>query len=152
LMKKVQAQPWLKLTPAQVTALRQQQQTQTRTFTLAACNLSKVTNVNVALAVRQVNDPSKWIVYGWFPIPDAGCNYIGPFYGDSFYWYGFGSNNTEWVAEDSDKSATKQCIDTHNAFNETAGAVCRSGQQPVNFLHRQLDPSSDGVTLRLTAN
>src|SRR5579862_7154480 len=152
LMKKVQATPWLQLTPAQVTALRQQQQTQTRTFTLAACNLSTVTNVNVALAVRQVSDPSKWIVYGWFPIPDAGCNYIGPFYGDSFYWYGFGSNNTAWVADDSDKTATKQCIDTSNAFNEAAGAVYTAGQQPVNFLRKDIDPSSDGVTLRLTAN
>jgi hypothetical protein len=152
MMKKVQARSWLKLSPTQVAALRQQQQVQTKTFTLAACNLSTVTSVNVALAVRQVSDPSKWEVYGWFPIPDAGCNYIGPFYGDSFYWYAFGSNNTEWTADDADKSASKQCIDTSNAFDETAGAVCKPGQKPANFLHRSIDPSASGITLRLTAN
>jgi hypothetical protein len=152
LMKKVQATPWLKLTPAQATALTQQQQAQTQTFSLSACNLSTVTNVNVSLAIRQVNDPTKWVVYGWFPIPDGGCNYIGPFYGDSFYWYAFGNNNTEWSADDSDKSATKQCIDTTNAFSEAAGAVCTANQKAVNFLRKQIDPSSDGLTLRLTAN
>jgi hypothetical protein len=152
MMKKVQATPWLKLTPAQVAALRQQQQAQTQTFTLSACNLSTVANVNVALAIRQVNDPSKWEVYGWFPIPDGGCNFIGPFYGDSFYWYAFGNNNTEWSADDSDKSATKQCIDTSNAFDEAAGAVCQASQKAVNFLRKDIDPASDGLTLRLTAN
>jgi hypothetical protein len=152
MMKKVQAKPWLKLTPQQTAALRQQQQKQAQSFNLSACNLSTVTNVSVALAVRQVSDPSKWEVYGWFPIPDGGCNYIGPFYGDSFYWYAFGSNNAEWSADDADKTATKQCIDTSAAFDEAAGAVCKSGQHPANFLHRVIDPSSTGVTLRLTAN
>ena len=152
LMKKVQAAPWLKLTPAQAAALNQQQKAQTQTFTLSACNQSAVTNVNLALAVRQVNDPSKWEVYGWFPIPDGGCNYIGPFYGNNFYWYAFGDNNTQWVADDSDKSATKQCIDTTSAFDEAAGAVCQANQKAVNFRLWQIDPSSDGTTMRLTAN
>jgi hypothetical protein len=150
MMKKVQAKSWLKLTPQQVAALRQQQQKETQTFNLAACNLSTVTNVSVALAVRQVSDPSKWEVYGWFPIPDGGCNYIGPFYGGNFYWYAFGDKNAEWSADDSDKTATKQCINATAAFDEAAGAVCATGQQAVNFLRRDIDPSSNGVTLRLT--
>jgi hypothetical protein len=150
MMKKVQAKPWLKLTPEQVAALRQQQQKETQTFNLAACNLSTVTNVSLALAVRQVSDPSKWEVYGWFTLPDGGCNYIGPFYGTNFYWYAFGDNNANWSAEDSDTSATKQCINTTAAFDEAAGAVCTTGQQPVNFLRRDIDPASGGVTLRLT--
>jgi hypothetical protein len=151
-MKRVQAGQWLKLTPQQAAVLQQQQQAQTPTFTLAACNLSKVTGISVALAIRQLSDPSKWEVYGWFPIPDGGCNYIGSFYGDSFYWYAFGNSNTEWSADDSDKSATKQCIDNTAAFDEAAGAVCKTGQLVVNFLHKDVNPASSGVTLRLTAN
>ena len=44
----------------------------------------------IALTVRDVGDPQKWRVHAWFPIPDKGCNYIGTFYGDSFFWYAFG--------------------------------------------------------------
>ena len=51
-MKKVQSRPWLKFTPQQSALLKQQQQQQTKLFTLAVCNESAITNVSVALLVR----------------------------------------------------------------------------------------------------
>lgn len=149
LMRKVQAKQWLKMSPAQVTALRQQQQKQQQTFNFAACNLSAATNVYIALMVREVNDPQKWQVHGWFPLPDGGCNYIGSFYGDSFYWYAFGNSNNVWSAADTDRTMSKQCIDSVHAFDEWAGATCQAGQVVVNFRRWDVDPSSAGVTLKL---
>ena len=148
LMKKVQAKQWLKLSPAQVVALRQQQQKQQQTFSFAACNLSSISGVNLALAVRQVSDPQKWQVYGWFAIPDNGCNYIGTFGGEDLFWYAF-SNTVAWTAPDTDRTASKQCIDKVHAFNEIAGAKCKPGQVAVNFRRWDVDPASTGVTLKL---
>ena len=148
LMKKVQAKQWLKLSPAQVVALRQQQQKQQQTFSFAACNLSSISGVNLALVVRQVSDPQKWQVYGWFAIPDNGCNYIGTFGGEDLFWYAF-SNTVAWTAPDTDRTASKQCIDKVHAFNEIAGAKCKPGQVAVNFRRWDVDPASTGVTLKL---
>jgi hypothetical protein len=148
LMKKVQGKQWLKLSAAQVAALRQQQQKQQQVFSFAACNLSSVSGVYMALTVRDVNDPQKWQVHGWFPIPDKGCNYIGNFYGDTFYWYAFGGDSV-WSASDTDRTTSKQCIDKVHAFDELAGATCQAGQVVVNFRHWGVDPASSGVTLKL---
>jgi Putative metallopeptidase len=149
LMKKVQGKQWLKLSAAQVAALRQQQQKQQQAFSFAACNLSSVSGVYMALTVRDVNDPQKWQVHGWFPIPDKGCNYIGNFYGDGFYWYAFGGDNSVWSASDTDRTTSKQCIDKVHAFDELAGATCQAGQVVVNFRRWDVDPASSGVTLKL---
>jgi Putative metallopeptidase len=148
LMKQVQAKQWLKLSPAQAAALRQQQQKQQPTFSFAACNLGSISGINLALMVRQVSDPQKWQVYGWFAIPDSGCNYIGTFYGENFFWYAF-SNTAAWTAPDTDRTASKQCIDKVHAFDEIAGAKCKTGQVAVNFRRWNLDPASNGVTLKL---
>jgi hypothetical protein len=149
LMKQVQSKQWLKLTPAQVATLRQEQQKQQQTFSFAACNLSSISGVSLALTVRQVNDPQKWQVYGWFQLPDRGCNYIGTFYGENFFWYAFGANDAEWSALDGDRTASKQCIDRAHAFDESAGASCKTGQVAVNFRRWNVDPASSGVTLKL---
>ncbi len=148
LMKKVQARPWLKLTPQQVALLKQQQQ-ERQGFTLAACNESKFANASIALLVRLLDDPQKWRALGWFSIPDGGCELIGSFYGDRAYWYAEAKSGI-WRAPDTDKTAAKQCIDPTNPFNLIAGAKCQQGQAAVNFIRRDLDPAASAVTLRLT--
>jgi len=148
LMKKVQAKEWLKLTPTQVTALRQQQQKQQQTFSFAACNLSSISGVYLALTVRDVSDPQKWQVHGWFPLPDEGCNYIGTFYGDKLFYFAFSGNNV-WSAPDTDRTASKQCVDTVHAFDEAAGDKCKPGQVAVNFRRWVIGPAETGFTLKL---
>jgi len=148
LMKTVQARQWLKLSRAQLATLREQQQKQQLTFSFAACNLSSISGVNLALMVRQVSDPQKWQVYGWFAIPDNGCNYIGTFYGENLFWYAF-SNTAAWTAPDTDRTASKQCIDKVHAFDEIAGTKCKNSQVAVNFRRWNVDPTSTGVTLKL---
>jgi hypothetical protein len=52
-MKEVQGREWLKLTTAQAELLREQQLKQQPTFNFAACNLSPVSNVYVALMTKR---------------------------------------------------------------------------------------------------
>jgi len=148
-LKKVQATPWLQLTPTQAAALKQQQQAQQQTFTFSVCNMSKVSNVSVALMGKSPNDPNTWRVVGWFEIPDSGCNYIGSFYGDKIYWYAEGSNKAVWRAAETDRTGSKQCIDHAKAFEEVGGTKCSAGQVQVNFRLRTISPADVGVTLRL---
>ncbi len=148
LLKEVQARQWLKLSPTQVVALQEQQQKQQQTFNFAACNMSSVTGVNLALMVRQASDAQKWQVHGWFPIPDKGCNYIGTFYGDGYYYYAFGANGV-WAAPANDRTASTQCIDKLHSFDAPAGLKCQAGQVSINFRRRDVDPASAAVTLKL---
>ncbi len=149
-MKKVQSRPWLKLTPQQVALLKQQQQQQSKLFSLAVCNRSAITNVSVALLVRLISDPQKWRALGWYSIPNNGCNLIGSFYGDRAYYYAEGNNGkVAWHASDTDKAAAKQCIDPQNAFDLVAATRCQQGQVAVNFVRRDVDPSIAGITWHL---
>jgi hypothetical protein len=150
LMQQVQTRPWLKLSAAQAAVLRQQQLEQQQTFTFAACNVGAVSDVYIALMVRGGDDPQKWWVHGWFPIPDKGCNYVGTFYGDSFFWYAFGGDGKNvWSAPDSDRTVSKQCIDKVKAFAEPAGTPCPRGRVIVNFRRWTVEPSMGGITLKL---
>jgi Putative metallopeptidase len=148
-MKKVQATAWLQLTPAQVAALKERQRQQQQTFTFSACNMSRGTNVSLALMGQESADPRSSRVLGWFSLPDGGCNYIGTFFGEKIYYYAQSSNNLVWSAPDTDRTASKQCIDKVKAFEQPAGARCNQGQVQVNFRLRTLNPADFGVTLRL---
>ncbi len=149
-MKKVQGRPWLKFSPQQAALLKQQQQQQSKLFTLAVCNHSTITNVSVALLVRQAQDPQKWHALGWFSIPNNGCNLIGSFYGDRAYYYAEGNGGkAAWHASDKDPTAAKQCIDPVNAFDLVAASRCQTGQAAANFIRRDVDPSSSGITWHL---
>jgi hypothetical protein len=151
LMKKVQERTWLKLTDRQLTLLRQQQQKQKQTFSLAFCNRSAFADVRVALMAKMPEEPQRWQVSGWFPVPKSGCNLIGTFLGDRAYFYGEGNNGTvAWRAPDTDRDAPKQCIDRTNAFQRDAGGKCDSDQGVVRFIRLDVDPSSSGVTHHLT--
>jgi len=55
-----------------------------------------------------------------------------------------------WAAQDSDQSASKQCIDPVNGFQLPAGSRCQSGQVLVNFSRIDISPIEGGVTWHLT--
>jgi uncharacterized membrane protein len=152
-MKRVQAMPWLALTPQQAAALAQQQQAQKPLFTFSICNESKVTNAYASLMARLPEDPQKWVVYGWFPIPDGACSMIGTLYGDRLYFYAMavnGNDKSVWAAQDSDQNASKQCIDPINGYQVPAGTRCGTGQVLVNFSRIDLSPIETGITWHLT--
>ena len=149
-MKQVQSKTWLQFTPQQIALLQQQQTQQSKSFSLAICNLSAFTNVSAAILVRPLNDPQQWRSYGWFSIPNNGCNVIGSFYGDRAYVYAEGNNGKiAWRASDIDKTAAKQCIHPENAFEIVATTKCQPGQVAVNFIRRDLAPDAWGYTWRL---
>jgi hypothetical protein len=58
-MKEVQEREWLKLSAAQAQLLREQQLKQQQTFSFAACNVSPVSNVYVALMTKDASDASR---------------------------------------------------------------------------------------------
>ena len=148
MMQKVQAMQWLQFNPNQVVSLKQRQQDQQPIFTFAMCNQSKASNISAALMVRLPDDAQKWQVLGWFGLPNGGCNLIGSFYGDYLYYYAEGSNMV-WSAPDSERTATKQCIDRANGFQQVAGAACRAGQVKVNFWRINVGPDQTGITWHL---
>jgi hypothetical protein len=156
-MKDVQQREWLRLTGAQAQLLREQQLKQ-QTFSFAACNLSSVSNVYVALMTRDAADAQAsqtpipapgWRVHGWYPIPDHGCNFIGTFAGDRIYYYAFGNNDEDWAARDDDAQGSRQCVNKKDAFSTPAGTSCREGEEAVNFKRRDVDPMAMGETLLL---
>jgi len=152
LMKKVQARQWLTLSPQQAAALREQQEQQTDTFTMALCNRSAASKVHVALAGQLVNEPGKLQALGWYQIPDGGCDLIGTFRGDRIYWYAEGVSGGKqwaWSAQDNDPNRLKQCIDPVNGFQLPASEKCQGGQKLVNFRRWNVDPSLFNVTIAL---
>ena len=156
-MQQVQQREWLKLTGAQAQLLREQQLKQQHSFSFAACNLSSVGNVYVALMTKDASDAqasqsspaSAWRVHGWYPIPDHGCNFIGTFPGERIYYYAFGNNDEDWAARDDDPQAARQCVNKKDAFSAPAGTSCREGEEAVNFKRRDVDPMAMGETLLL---
>jgi uncharacterized membrane protein len=105
-------------------------------FQLAFCNMSQYSRVLVALAHRQ--DAQRWVVAGWYPIPDSGCSVVGNFLGDTVFYYAFGETRDRryvtWSAADDDKNGSSQCIDFNKFFRVTAGMPkCASDQEPVRF-------------------
>jgi hypothetical protein len=156
-MQEVQQREWLKLSAAQAQLLREQQLKQQHTFSFAACNLSPVSNVYVALMTRDASDAQTsqaspapgWRVHGWYPIPDHGCNFIGTFLGERIYYYAFGNNDEDWAARDDDPQASRQCVNRKDAFSAPAGTGCSDGEEAVNFKRRDVDPMAMGETLLL---
>jgi hypothetical protein len=156
-MKEVQEREWLKLSPAQAQLLREQQLRQQQTFSFAACNVSPVSNVYVALMTKDESDaqpelqsPGKgWRVHGWYPIPDHGCNFIGTFPGKSIYYYAFGSGDDDWAAPAGEAGVSGQCVKKNDAFSAPAGTPCGEGEVLVNFKRRDVDPMALGETLLL---
>jgi Putative metallopeptidase len=124
-MKEVQGREWLKLTTAQAELLREQQLKQQPTFNFAACNLSPVSNVYVALMTKDAADPHGqsppsapgWRVHGWYEIPDHGCSFIGAFPGSSLYYYAFGDSDDDWAARAGEPGASGQCVNKNDAFS-----------------------------------
>jgi uncharacterized membrane protein len=60
-------------------------------FQLSFCNMSAFSNVLVAVTRRQ--DAQRWLVEGWYPIPEYGCAIVGSFLRDTIYYYAHGKTN-----------------------------------------------------------
>jgi uncharacterized membrane protein len=100
------------------------------TFELAVCNLSDFQGVFLALKHRQ--DAQKWVVDGWYAVPDGGCTFIGSFLRDSVYYYAESNDGAYWAAAATDQTAQPECVDHDKWFQQTAGG-CASGQETVKF-------------------
>jgi uncharacterized membrane protein len=149
-MKRVQAMQWLRFSPDQLALLNQQQKQQKQTFSLALCNRSTATSVNVVLLYRPPNDPDKWQVEGWYPLPDGGCQLIGSLYGDRLYWYAMGNGGKAvWSAPDNDANASTQCIDPRKAFRFAAGSDCGDEKTLVRMRRVNINPTLSMYTLTL---
>jgi hypothetical protein len=149
-MRKVQATPWLKFTPQQIALLKQQQVQQKQTLTVSICNQSKARDVRVSLQYRPINEPEKWRVQGWFPVPDGGCSIIGSVFGDSLYYYAVGDGGSfVWAAADDDKTASRQCIDKSKAFMLPANTQCASDKVQVGFRRWDIAPNASSATFTL---
>jgi hypothetical protein len=152
-MRQVQAKTWLKLTPQQSALLQEQQRQQSKTFSLAVCNMSAISDVYAAILVQPIDDAQQWRSYGWYGIPDSGCNVIGSFHGDRAYVYAEGSSKNgkvSWSANDRDKTGAKQCIHPEKAFDLAATAKCQPGHTAVNFIRWNIGPDQWNATWRLT--
>src|SRR5262249_7247135 len=64
------------------------------------------------------------------------------------YYYSQSSNMGS-SAPGSERTATKQCIDRANGFQQVAGAACRAGQVKVNFWRINVGPDQTGITWHL---
>jgi hypothetical protein len=149
-MRRVQSTPWLNLTQQQAALLTQQQQKPQ--FSFSVCNESKVTNAYASLMAKLPEDPQKWVVYGWFPIPDGACTMVGTLYGDRLYFYAMGTSGKDkvsWSAKDTDPDVSKQCVDPVNGFQLPAGSRCQTSQTLVNFRRIDADPLNSGLTFHL---
>ncbi len=82
-------------------------------FQLSFCNMSAFSNVMVAVTRRQ--DAQRWLVEGWYPIPEDGCAIVGSFLRDTIYYYAYGQTNdgriVTWSPPATDTTAAAQCVD-----------------------------------------
>jgi uncharacterized membrane protein len=130
-----------------------QAQQQPQSFQLAFCNISAYSNVLVSVAHRQ--DAQRWLVDGWYPVPDGGCAVVGSFQRDTIYYYAYGETNDDrivtWSASDNDQTATSQCIDREKFFQRTAGTPsCPPGQEAAKFRMIKVAPNLPRMTWTLS--
>lgn len=125
------------------------EQQQNQTFELAVCNLSDFQGVFFALKHRQAGQ--KWMVNGWYAIPDGGCTFIGSFPRDTVYYYAESNDGASWAATDTDQTGQKECIDHEKWFQQTAGGPsCSPGQAPANFRLITIPANLPRLTFSLT--
>jgi uncharacterized membrane protein len=123
-------------------------QNQSATFELAMCNLSDFKGAFVALAHKQ--DAQKWLVEGWYAIPDGGCTFIGTFLRDTIYFYGHSNDNGVWGAAATDQTSRAECIDPNQWFQVADGPTCSTGQVAARFLLISVAASTSRLTYTLT--
>jgi uncharacterized membrane protein len=124
------------------------QRPQDPTFQLAFCNISTSTNVLVALSYKQEGE--RWLVNGWYAIPDNGCALLGSFPRDTIYYYAEG-NKGVWRATDTDQTAAIQCVDRAKWFQATASVPsCPAGQDAVRFRMIKVAPNKARLTWTLS--
>jgi uncharacterized membrane protein len=128
-------------------------QQQSQDFQLAFCNISSYQHVLVSLAYRQ--DAQRWLVDGWYPLPDHGCALVGSFQRDAVYYYATGRTSdgriVNWAAGDNDQSATAQCIDREKFFRANTGVPsCPTGQELVKFKVIKIAPNRPRMTWTLS--
>jgi uncharacterized membrane protein len=122
---------------------------QNATFELAMCNMSDFQGVFVALMHKQ--DAQKWIVNGWYAIPDQGCTFLGSFLRDTVYYYAESNDNAVWRGADTDQSVVPQCIDHDKLFQGPAGVKsCPAGEVGIKFRTIKVSPTTTRLTLPLT--
>jgi uncharacterized membrane protein len=125
------------------------EQKQNQTFELAVCNLSDFQGVFFALRHQQAGQ--KWMVDGWYAIPDGGCTLIGSFPRDTVYYYAESNDGANWAATDADQTGQKECIDHDKWFQQAAGgASCASGQAQVKFRLITIPADLPRLTFSLT--
>ena len=122
---------------------------QNQTFELAVCNLSDFQGV--FLAVRHKQTAQKWVVDGWYAIPDGGCTFIGSFQRDTIYYYAESNDGANWAANANDQTGQSECIDHDKWFQQTAGGPsCSTGQAPVKFRLITIPSNLPRLTFSLT--
>jgi uncharacterized membrane protein len=124
------------------------EQKQNQTFELAVCNLSDFQGVFFALRHKQASQ--KWMVDGWYAIPDGGCTFIGSFPRDTVYYYAESNDGASWAAIDTDQTGQKECIDHDKWFQQAGGSPCSAGQASVKFRLITIPANLPRLTFSLT--
>lgn len=118
-------------------------------FQLAFCNLSTFDNVRVALAYQQ--NTQRWVVDGWYPLPDRGCTLLGSFLRDTVYYYAENDRGAKWPADGANLPVVAQCIDHNKTFRVTASMPsCPADQEAAKFRLLKIPPNQPRLTWTLT--
>ena len=122
-------------------------------FQLSFCNMSAYSNVKIAVTRRQ--DAQRWLVEGWYPIPEDGCAVVGSFLRDTIFYYAFGQTNdgriVTWSPPATDTTAVAQCVDFDKFFRAPSGGPsCASGQESVRFRPIKIAPNRPRLTWTLS--
>ena len=129
----------------------QQGPQQNSNFELAICNMSDFQGVFVALMHKQ--DAQRWIVDGWYAIPDRGCTLTGSFARDTVYYYAESNDGGVWRGADTDQSVVPQCIDRAKLFQGPAGVTpCPAGEVGVKFRTIRVSATAPRLTFTLTGS
>jgi len=124
------------------------EQKQNQTFELAVCNLSDFQGVFFALKHKQI--AQKWMVDGWYAIPDGGCTFVGSFPRDTVYYYAESNDGATWGGMDADQAAQPECINHDQWFQQTASGPCSAGQASVKFRLITVPSNLPRLTFSLT--
>jgi len=128
-----------------------QQQQPSASAEVAVCNMSAFQGVFVALMHKQ--DAQKWVVEGWYAVPDSGCTLLGSFLRDTVYYYAESNDGAAWRAADTDQSVTPQCVDRVKLFQGPAGVTsCPPGEVAVKFRTMKIPGNQNRVTWTLTGS
>jgi uncharacterized membrane protein len=136
------------LVPAPGARSQTPQQSQSATFELAMCNLSDFKGAFVALSHKQ--DAQKWLVNGWYAIPDNGCTFIGTFLRDTIYYYAQSNDGGVWRGSDTDQTSRAECIDPDKWFQVADGPTCSTGLAATKFRLITVPASAPRLTYTLT--